>query len=273
MKHYLNVENLVCGYPGNFNLKQISFCIEQGAFAGIIGPNGSGKTTLFKGIAGDLNIKSGSIQLNNTDLSQIRLKEKAQKIAVVTQYTEITDMSVEEYVLMGRTPYRPRFSFFETKNDMLIAEKYMKLTNTLRLRHKPMTELSGGEQQLAAIARALTQEPELLLLDEPTSHLDITHQVQILNLIQQLNHNLRLTVLLIIHDLNMAGEYCDFLIMMKDGAIHAIGQPADVLNYQTIEEVYQTVVVTRENPVSKKPVVFLVSEKVLNEQARKNTKA
>ncbi|MDA3880803.1 MAG: ABC transporter ATP-binding protein [Prolixibacteraceae bacterium] len=269
MKHYLNVENLVCGYSNSFNLKEICFGIKQGAFAGIIGPNGSGKTTLFRGIAGDLGVKSGSIQLNNTNLGKIQLKEKAQKIAVVTQYTEITDMTVEEYVLMGRTPYRPRFQFFESKNDVQIAERYLKLTNTYPLRHKPMTELSGGEQQLAAIARALTQEPELLLLDEPTSHLDITHQVQILNLIQQLNHDLKLTVLLIIHDLNMASEYCDFLIMMKNGAIHAIGNPSEVLNYRTIEEVYQTVVITRENPVSKKPVVFLVSEKVLNEQREK----
>ena len=139
----------------------------------------------------------------------------------------------------------------------------MGLTDVFRVKDKAISELSGGEQQLAAIARALTQEPNLLLLDEPTSHLDISHQVQILNLIQQLNQELKLTVLIIIHDLNLAGEYCDYLVMMDKGKIHIKGTPHEVLTYQTIEDVYKTVVVTRENPISKKPVVFLVSDKVL----------
>jgi len=148
----------------------------------------------------------------------------------------------------------------------------MKLTDVYRHKDKPMTELSGGEQQLAAIARALTQEPQLLLLDEPTSHLDISHQVQILNLIQQLNQQLNLTVLIIIHDLNLAGEYCDYLVMMNNGGIHIKGTPHEVLNYQTIEAVYNTVVITRENPISKKPVVFLVSESVMKQEKLKDLK-
>ncbi|MCK5700621.1 MAG: ABC transporter ATP-binding protein, partial [Cyclobacteriaceae bacterium] len=133
-----------------------------------------------------------------------------------------------------------------------------------KYKNKLMCELSGGEQQLAAIARALTQEPDLLLLDEPTSHLDISHQMQILNLIQQLNENMNLTVLMIIHDLNLAAEYCNYLVMMNDGEIFIKGEPKEVLNYNNIEEVYKTVVITHENPLSKKPVVLLVSEKTLN---------
>ena len=139
----------------------------------------------------------------------------------------------------------------------------MKLTGVNRLKGKFMNALSGGEQQLAGIARALTQEPELLLLDEPTSHLDITHQVQILNLIRRLSRELSLTVLMIIHDLNLAGEYCDSLIMMQEGTIQKKGLPSEVLNYADIEAVYDTVVVTRTNPISGKPVVFLVSEEVI----------
>lgn len=263
---YLKLDKIACGYADNFNLDKVSFEIEQGVFAGIIGPNGSGKTTLFKGLTGDLKMKSGSITLDNEDLSQLSIKHKAQKIAVVSQYTEITEVSVEDYVLMGRMPYRSNFQFFESKKDFSIAEKYMRLTNVYRLKEKPMSELSGGEQQLAAIARALTQEPDLLLLDEPTSHLDISHQVQILNLIQQLNEELKLTVLIIIHDLNLAGEYCDYLVMMNNGKIHIKGTPHEVINYQTIEDVYKTVVVTRENPISKKPVVFLVSDRIMKNQ-------
>ena len=130
-----------------------------------------------------------------------------------------------------------------------------------------MYQLSGGEKQLAAIARALAQEPKLLLLDEPTSHLDITHQVQVLNLIQRLNSELGLTVLMIIHDLNLAGEYCDHLVMMNDGKIYISGKPEEVMTYKTIEEVYNTVVIAKTNPLSKKPVIFLVSEKVLSENS------
>ena len=266
MAGYLKLSNVVCGYLTGFHLKQINLEIEKGAFAGIIGPNGSGKSTLFKGITGDLQICEGEVSLNKQVLANLTLREKALKIAVVSQFPDVTDVSVEDYVLMGRMPYRSNFQFFESKDDYRVAEKYMRLTDVYKFKDKHMAELSGGEQQLAAIARALTQEPELLLLDEPTSHLDISHQVQILNLIQQLNEELGLTVLIIIHDLNLASEYCDYLVMMKDGNIHVQGTPQEVLNYQTIEEVYNTVVITRENPVSKKPVVFLVSDRVLKSQ-------
>jgi iron complex transport system ATP-binding protein len=142
----------------------------------------------------------------------------------------------------------------------------MQLTGVDNLKDKSMNALSGGEQQLAGIARALTQEPELLLLDEPTSHLDISHQVQILNLIRRLSHDLQLTILMIIHDLNLAGEYCDSLIMLDNGHLRKMGIPSEVLNYQDIEEVYKTVVVTRTNPISGKPVVFLVSEDVMEQK-------
>jgi iron complex transport system ATP-binding protein len=263
MDNFFKINNFFCGYPSRFVLKDITFEIEKGQFVGIIGPNGSGKTTLFKGISGELVTMSGSSMLNGQHIQRMSLREKAQNIAVVTQNIEVGNMTVEEYVLMGRMPYRKQFQFFESADDFAIAEKYIQLTGIAHLRDKNMNALSGGEQQLAGIARALTQEPQLLLLDEPTSHLDITHQVQILNLIRRLSENLRLTVLMIIHDLNLAGEYCDSLIMMQNGGIRKMGNPHEVLNYEDIEAVYETVVITRTNPVSGKPVVFLVSEKTL----------
>ncbi|MCY1718730.1 ABC transporter ATP-binding protein [Prolixibacteraceae bacterium Z1-6] len=266
MNDLFQIENFSCGYSGKFVLEDVSFQISKGDFVGIIGPNGSGKTTLFKGISGELPALSGSSKLNGKNLQKMGLKEKATNLAVVTQTIEIGSMTVEEYVLMGRIPYRNQFQFFETAEDIAIAEKYMELTGVTRLRHKFMNALSGGEQQLAGIARALTQEPQLLLLDEPTSHLDITHQVQILNLIRRLSRELGLTVLMIIHDLNLAGEYCDSLIMMQHGRMRKKGVPAEVLNYKDIEAVYDTVVITRINPVSGKPVVFLVSEEVIQKK-------
>lgn len=263
MNSFFEIKDFSCGYPGKFILEEISFEITKGDFVGIIGPNGSGKTTLFKGISGELNALVGSSRLNGKFIQKMSLKERAQNLAVVTQNIEVGSMTVEEYVLMGRIPYRKQFQFFETKNDIAIAEKYMELTGVTLLKDKYMNALSGGEQQLAGIARALTQEPKLLLLDEPTSHLDITHQVQILNLIRRLSEELGLTVLMIIHDLNLAGEYCDSLIMMQKGRMRKKGTPHEVLNYIDIEAVYDTVVITRTNPVSGKPVVFLVSEEIL----------
>lgn len=266
MTSFFEIKDFSCGYPGKFVLERISFEIERGDFVGIIGPNGSGKTTLFNGISGELNTLVGSSKLNGKLIQQMSLKERAQNLAVVTQNIEVGSMTVEEYVLMGRIPYRKQFQFFETKNDFAIAEKYMELTGVTPLKDKFMNALSGGEQQLAGIARALTQEPELLLLDEPTSHLDISHQVQILNLIRRLSNELGLTVLMIIHDLNLAGEYCDSLIMMQNGRMRKKGLPHEVLNYKDIEAVYNTVVITRTNPVSGKPVVFLVSEETFGKE-------
>lgn len=264
MSNILILQNLSCGYP-KFQLSDINFEIQRGSFAGIIGPNGSGKTTLFRAITGTLGLKSGKILLSDKNLKLFSLRERAQNIAIVSQFIEAGDMSVEDYVLMGRIPYHSRFNFFETDEDFEIARKYMEMTDTWRFKDQLMSELSGGEQQLAAIARALTQQPQLLLLDEPTSHLDITHQVHILNVLQELNQEMGLSVLMVIHDLNLASEYCDRLILVDQGKIHTQGTPEEVLTFQNIEDVYQTVVVTQNNPLSGKPAVFLASRKVLKE--------
>jgi len=264
MSNILSIQNISSGYKHKFMLKGISFDVKKASFTGIIGPNASGKTTLFKSIVGDLDLIEGAIFLKNKNISHLTLKEKAKKLAIVTQNFDTPNLTVEEYVLLGRYPYNNRFQFFESKKDYIIAHKYMKLTNVYRYKKRLLNELSGGVQQMVAITKALIQEPEILLLDEPTSHLDITHQVQILNLLKKLNNKLKLSVLMIIHDLNLAGEYCDNLIMMNKGTIYKTGTPKEVLNYRTIEEVYQTIVITQENPISKKPVVFLVSDEVKN---------
>jgi iron complex transport system ATP-binding protein len=263
MENLLAIEKLICGYPGSFMLNSLNTSILKGSFTGIVGPNGSGKTTLFKAITGEIPVRAGNITFNGQKISQIPIKLRAQKMAIVSQHTETVDINVEDYVLLGRLPYKKSFQLFEKKTDIAIAHQFMDLTGISHYRNKLMSELSGGEQQLAAIARALTQEPELLLLDEPTAFLDISHQVQILNLIQHLNEELKLTVLLIIHDLNLASEYCNYLIMMSKGGIYKEGSPTEVLNFQDIENVYNTVVITQQNPLSKKPVVFLVSDKIL----------
>ena len=262
----LQVEGLKCGYKDGFTISDITFKIPEGSFTGIIGPNGSGKTTLFRGLTGELPMSGGKVLLNDKDINNISQRKKAKSLAIVTQENENLEITVEDYVLMGRLPYKSSLQFFETTEDYNIAYKYLDLTGIMHLKDMYLYRLSGGEKQLAAIARALIQEPDLLLLDEPTSHLDITHQVQALNLIQHLSCKLGLTVLMIIHDLNLASEYCDYLVMMNQGKIFKKGFPEKVIDYQNIEDVYKTVVITQTNPLSKKPAVFLVSDKVLKKE-------
>ncbi len=257
LKEILQIENLCGGYK-TFKMENVSFSLSKGDFAGVIGPNGAGKSTLMKLLLGDLRPSKGKILLAGKDLTAMTVGEKAKKIAVVTQHIEDTSMSVLEYVLLGRLPYRAMFQFFEKRQDLEKAQQYMELTGIAKYSEQPLSSLSGGERQLAAMARALTQEPDLLLLDEPTSQLDICHQVEVLDLVRKLNRELGLTVLMIIHDLNLASTYCNRLILLQNGQVFTQGNPSEVLQYQTIEEVYHTVVVTRPNPITHRPTVFLV---------------
>ena len=258
----LRINNLFCGYDGNIILRDIGFAAYKGEIISIIGPNGSGKTTLLRAISNILKPEKGEIFIHGKNLAKIPHKELAGKIAVVAQAVEPAFVTVEEYVLLGRLPYFRKYQFFETKNDMALARKYMELTDTFKLKDSPMGEISGGERQLASIARALVQEPILLLLDEPTSHLDITHQVQILELIKRLNRELGLTVLMVLHDLNLASEYSDRLVLFSGsgGSIYREGIPEEVITKVSIEDVYQTEVLIKKNPMSGKPYVILVSK-------------
>ena len=211
-----------------------------------------------------------SIFYKGKDIYKMPLSEVAQSIAVVPQDTLIVfEFLVWDIVMMGRIPYIKRFRR-ETENDLKVIEKSLELTDTKELASRFMNELSAGERQRAIIAKALAQEPDLLILDEPTSHLDISHQIDIFDLIKALSKKEGLTVMVVLHDLNLASEYCDRLILLKEGTVFKEGSPKEVLDYRIIEEVYKTVVVVRENPISGKPYVFLVPQEKRKE--RKSTK-
>jgi len=259
MQTLVKVDNLSGGYHKTLVIGGISFEIKKGDFLGIIGPNGSGKSTLLRLMSRVLRPRSGSIALEGKDVYCMDLKEFCRKVAFVPQDTLINfSFNVEEIVLMGRIPHLGRMQF-ETKRDLSIARHALSLTDTLYIKEKAIDELSAGERQRVIIAKALAQEPMLLFLDEPTAHLDIGHQVQVLDLLKKLNRESGLTVVMVMHDLNLASEYCNRVMLLDDGKIFKQGLPEEVLTYQNIEAVYKTVVVVKKNPISFKPYVILVS--------------
>jgi iron complex transport system ATP-binding protein len=257
----LHIRNLTCGYGDDLILRNIDVTVRDGEFVAIIGPNGSGKTTLLRAISKAILPMEGAIFVDGQDVGSLRFKDLAKRVAVVTNLTDGgLEMSVEDFVLLGRIPHREGFSLTDRKEDVDSAHSAMAQTGVTRLKDRIVGRLSSGEKQLVFIARALAQEPRLLLLDEPTSHLDITHQVRVLDLVKKLNRQQGLTVITVLHDLNLAGQYADRLLLLDGGSIYRDGSPKDVLTYQNIEQVYRTVVVVLDNPVTHKPYVFLVTE-------------
>lgn len=257
----LEIKGVYCGYGKKLVLRNIDLCINEGEILGLIGPNGSGKTTLFRVITKILEPKKGAVYFERKNISEIPQKELAKKIASVSQ-DSVTDlrMSVMDYVLLGRIPYRGLFKFFEEEEDVRIALEALNLMGLSHVKDEPISNLSGGEKQLASISKALAQNPKLLLLDEPTSHLDIAHQVKILNLLKKLNTEKGLTEIVVFHDLNLASEFCDRLILISHGEIVKDGPPDVVLTFENVESVYETAVIVKKNPLSSKPYVFPVFE-------------
>lgn len=259
MDSLLRINNLSGGYYKVTVIKDICLEVKRGDFLGIIGPNGSGKTTLLRLMSKALFPQNGRIAFRGKDIAGMDLKDFAQLTAFVAQDTVINfSFTVLEIVLMGRIPHLKRLQL-EAKEDYLIAEKALFLTDTLHLKDKKIDELSSGERQRVIIAKALAQEPLLLFLDEPTSHLDIGHQIQIMDLLKKLNRQNNLSIVMVLHDLNLASEYCNRLVLLNEGSIFKDGSPREVLTYQNIEAVYKTVVVVNNNPINSKPYVVLVS--------------
>lgn len=257
----LKINDIECSYGAIKVLNGLSFSIGSGNFTGIIGPNGSGKSTLLKSLSRVLKPSRGTVLLDKKDLYKMETQEVAKKMAVVPQETAINfPFTVKDIVIMGRSPHLGRFQN-EGEKDYAVARQAMTLTGTLHLEDRAITAISGGERQRVIIAKALTQEPEIILLDEPTSHLDINHQIEILGLLQQLNREKGLTIISVFHDLNLAAQYCDSLILMKKGAIFSVGEPSKTLTVDSIKEVYGANVLIRKHPVSGKPSIVLLTRK------------
>lgn len=246
----LRISGIDCYYGSIKALENITFSVREGEFVGILGPNGSGKTTLLKAINTTLKPKVGSVFLNEISIYDMESKEVAKNVAVVPQETTVTfDFKALDVVLMGRNPYISRFGM-ESKEDLAVAKKAMELTNTWKLAERPINELSGGEKQLVIIARALTQEPKVLLLDEPTVHLDISNQLEIMDLLKELCIKNGLIVLTVFHDFNLAARYCDSAILLRKGKIFSIGKVDEVLTEENISKVFNVDVIVKRHPVT-----------------------
>lgn len=243
----LTAENISFGYDDRILFQHINFSIQPQEFLGVLGPNGSGKTTLLKLISGVLRPRQGSIFLKGKNLKTFSRREMAKVIAVLPQETVLDfPFTALEVVLMGRHPYLGNFGW-ETKHDFKVAYQAMEDTDCRQFSDQDIRELSGGERERVFLARALAQEPEILLLDEPTTHLDLKHQSETFRLLNKLHTEKKLTLLVVLHDLNFAMRACQRIILLGDRTIVQDGVPEEVLTETNIHQVYGITVDRKEN--------------------------
>jgi iron complex transport system ATP-binding protein len=256
--------NVSFAYPASaerrtrpFALSDLSLDISAGEIIGVIGPNSSGKTTLIRLLTRVLEPAAGEIRLEGVPVGRLSRTDLARRVAVVPQgLLPQFPFTVGELALMGRYPHDPG-RYFESPRDRAVAHEAMAATGVLELADMPLEHLSGGERQRAVIARALAQEPRLLVLDEPTAHLDLRYQVEAAALLRRLNRERGMTILLVSHDLNLAAEVCDRLLLLNGGRPVAIGAPEAVLDEGLLASVFGCGVVVDKNETTRRPVVRL----------------
>lgn len=238
--HNLSVENISFGYSKNkLILKDVSFSLEPRGITALLGANGCGKSTLFHLLTGRLKPEKGKVVFDGKNIQDMKKRYFSQHIAVVHQYnTAPDDLTVRKLVEMGRTPYKNIFSYGKNSDDEKAVENALRITDTYKYSDNMISTLSGGQKQRVWLALALAQEPDILLLDEITTYLDIHYQYGILNLIKQLNIDKKITVLMVLHDINQAIQFCDNAIVMKDGKVISCGKTEQVVSKEIIDEAF-----------------------------------
>lgn len=251
----ISANNITFSYDSAPVLQNVSIQVEKEAFTAIIGPNGAGKSTLLKMLAGVLSFSDGSIELLGKNLVAYKRRELAKIIAYVAQHFESAfDFRVYDIVAMGRFPHQQMGK--ESATDRKIIQRVMAETDIWRFRERGVMELSGGERQRVVLASALAQEPQILLLDEPTTALDLKHQIEFYTILQRLNQSQRLTIVTVTHDINLAARYCKRLVAMKNGRLVAEGLPENMLNAALIEQIYETPIAISVHPFDGTPLVL-----------------
>jgi iron complex transport system ATP-binding protein len=264
MNCIVSVDNVGFWFGQSEIIHDVTFQINSGELLVIIGPNGSGKTSLMKLMAGIVKPVHGRIEMWEKDIHSLSRRELARRLAYVPQNVHYQyAFTVKETVLMGRSPHLGLLGL-ESSHDEAIAQKAMEATQTTHLASRRMDQLSGGEQQRVLIARALTQEPDILLLDEPTSALDLSHQILVMDLLEQFKKEYQVTIVMIAHDLNIAALYGDRLLLLHKGRIFQIGAPSEVLTFENLEKVYKCILLVDESSLDKIPQVSLIPGRYLD---------
>jgi iron complex transport system ATP-binding protein len=254
----LQISQVYFSYLNGLVLHDINLSITAGEMVGLLGPNGSGKTTLIKLVSGILKPKQGEIRLDGSSLSRLSRKSVARSLAVVPQQFHIPfAFTAGEVAMLGRIPFLKAFAG-ESKDDRQFVSNALEWVGISELKERRFDELSGGERQKVILAMALAQQPRLLLLDEPIVHLDIAHQVEILELVKRLNVEQGLTVIGAMHDLNLAALYFDRLILLKEGRVWADGTPAQVLTEDILREVFAAPVTVEQHPTTGVPHIVIM---------------
>ena len=264
MKSAFVVENLSYAFGNQSVLRNLSFSVRQSDLFVIIGPNGAGKTTLIKLMVGILKIQTGQIEILQAPIGSYSQKRLATALAYVPQGLPVGfPFTVEETVLLGRAPHQKVLGL-ASQNDLEVAQQAMAFTKVAHLARRKLDQLSGGEQQRVLIARALCQQPQVMLLDEPTASLDLSHQIRIMDLMERLKTEKGVTVVMVSHDVNLAAMYGDQLLLLKAGEIICMGSPNEVLNFKTLEETYDCKLLVDISPLGNLPRVTVVPQKFLN---------
>ena len=251
----LDVRGLSVAYGARVALRDVSLSLPAGRLLGLVGPNGSGKTTLIHAVSGVVAPQAGEIRLDGADALRLSPRELALRAAVVPQNPQLPPaFTALELVLMGRTPHLKLLQT-EGQADLRVTRQAMLATDTWELAERPLGELSGGERQRLLIARALAQETPLLLLDEPTAHLDVGHQAATLGLMARLCRSEGKAVLAAVHDLTLAAQFCYRLVMLHQGRVVAEGSPGEVLTTERLRRVYGTSLHVLSHPVTGRPVL------------------
>jgi len=257
----IDIHKVGHAYGDHIVLQDLSFSIASGDFFIVIGPNGSGKTTLMKIIANIITPRQGRLAVLGRPLATYSRKELARKVAFVPQLPALDfPFTVMEAVLMGRSPHLGLLGWEEEK-DVEIARKSVAFTQIEHLAGRKLNELSGGERQRVFIARALCQQPQIILLDEPTASLDLAHQIRIMDLMESLRKEQNITIVMVSHDVNLAAMYARRLLLLHQGRIATMGHPREVLDYAILEEVYGCPLLVDESPIGRFPRVSLVPKK------------
>ncbi|NYV64739.1 ABC transporter ATP-binding protein [Bacillus sp. Gen3] len=250
----LFTNNLNIGYGEQIIVNDLSVSIPDKQITTIIGSNGCGKSTLLKAITRIINHHSGNVLLDGKDILKENTKTLAKKMAILPQSPEsASGLTVGELVSYGRFPYQKGFGRL-TKKDLEVIDWALDVTGTFDYKFRPVDALSGGQRQRVWIAMALAQETDIIFLDEPTTYLDMAHQLEVLELLQTLNIEQQRTIIMVLHDLNQAARFADYLIAMKDGKIVKAGNCEEVMNHQVLKKVFQIDAEIGRDPRTNKPM-------------------